>query len=267
MLLVLVPFGVVSVSLPGSGGFFRLLKLAESPIVWFLPRFRTVGVYGPGEGLRSRFGAVSYITDQSSKYSVKVTKSNTPAKHSPAITGNHSQAASDVNQSNTSTVVNANSERYGISGRSIPNHPTTAGSPSQSRVEIASTPWVTASIVKHDSTSQATATPLVSSSSISLPEPSREPASLPKVIPLYFLSLVQYLEKLRLKGISTPLRSVVSLDLTGTDRQIYERAGCIKFKDFASRAENMGLIRLGIEGGKAWIGLHPDLHGKIEIPG
>ncbi|KAJ3793036.1 NYN domain-containing protein [Lentinula aff. detonsa] len=179
----------------------------------------------------------------------------------------HSQAASDANQVNTSTVVNANLERYGISGRSIPNHPTTAGSPSQSRVKITTTPWVTASTVKANSTSQATATPLIFSPSISLPEPSRSPASLPKVIPLHFLSLVQYLEKLRLKGILTPLRSVVSLDLIGTDRKIYERAGCIKFKDFASRAENMGLIRLGGEGGKAWIGLHPDLHGKIEITG
>ncbi|KAJ3989209.1 NYN domain-containing protein [Lentinula detonsa] len=243
----------------------------EPPITsgYFLPRVLPSSSSRPHSAEPSLPGTmnaptrpVSYIPGQYSKYSVQSTRYN-----APAITGSDSQAASDANQVNTSTVFNANSERYGISGRSIPNHPTTAGSPSQSRVNIITPPWVTASIVKPDSTSQATATPLVSSPSISLPEPSRSPASLPKVIPLHFLSLVQYLEKLRLKGISTPLRSVVSLDLTGTDRQIYERAGCIKFKDFASRAENMGLIRLGGEGGKAWIGLHPDLHGKIEIPG
>ncbi|KAJ3828752.1 NYN domain-containing protein [Lentinula raphanica] len=100
-----------------------------------------------------------------------------------------------------------------------------------------------------------------------LPEPSSVPASLPKVIPPHFLLLVQHLEKLRLRGIPHPLRSVLSLALVKMDPLIYKRAECVRFKDFANKAEAVGLIRLGGTDGKAWIGLHPDLHGRIEIPG
>ncbi|KAJ3842550.1 NYN domain-containing protein [Lentinula raphanica] len=97
-------------------------------------------------------------------------------------------------------------------------------------------------------------------------EPSRTPAPHPADIPPHFLLLVQHLENLRLQGILYPLRSVVSLALYQMDSLIYKRVECRKFKDFVHKAEEKGLIRLGGANGKAWIVLHPDLHGRIEVP-
>ncbi|KIK64269.1 hypothetical protein GYMLUDRAFT_221614 [Collybiopsis luxurians FD-317 M1] len=86
-----------------------------------------------------------------------------------------------------------------------------------------------------------------------------------KSIPQFFLPLVQHLEKLRLKGISNPPRSDVSIVLVKADKQTYQKAGCKRFKDFTAKAEKMGLIELGGREGDAWIRLHRELHGRIEV--
>ncbi|KAJ3925159.1 MAG: NYN domain-containing protein [Lentinula lateritia] len=84
-------------------------------------------------------------------------------------------------------------------------------------------------------------------------------------IPRNFLFLVQHLEKLRLKGTPAPSRSDVSFALMKKDKQTYQRAGCTKFKDYTSKAEQLGLVKLGGREGEAWIQLHPDLQGRIEV--
>ncbi|KAE9399688.1 hypothetical protein BT96DRAFT_919993 [Gymnopus androsaceus JB14] len=86
-----------------------------------------------------------------------------------------------------------------------------------------------------------------------------------KSIPPFFLPLVQHLEKLRLKGTLNADRSSVSVALMKVDKKMYQHAGCTKFKDFSVKAEGMGLVQMGGSEGGAWIKLHPDLHGRIEL--
>ncbi|KAE9399696.1 hypothetical protein BT96DRAFT_1019362 [Gymnopus androsaceus JB14] len=109
--------------------------------------------------------------------------------------------------------------------------------------------------------------PSLQSAVSQLPKPS-EP-TLPQVTALSNTSepasSSPHLEKLRLKGILNPLRSVVSLTLIKGDKELYRHAGCTKWKDFADKAEGLGLIKLGGEGGKAWITVHPDLRGRIQL--
>ncbi|KAE9384215.1 hypothetical protein BT96DRAFT_982351 [Gymnopus androsaceus JB14] len=102
------------------------------------------------------------------------------------------------------------------------------------------------------------------------PPPPVAPLSPPKVIPQFFLPLLQHLEKLRLKGTLDVDRSTVPNALMKVDKEMYQRAGCIKFKDFTVKAEGMGLVQLGGKHSRSreaamWIRLHPDLHGRIEL--
>jgi len=53
--------------------------------------------------------------------------------------------------------------------------------------------------------------------------------------------------------------------LLNVDKEIFRRAGCTKFKDFSVKAEGMDLVQMGGRDAGAWIKLHPDLHGRIEL--
>ena len=46
--------------------------------------------------------------------------------------------------------------------------------------------------------------------------------------------------------------------LLARDATVYERAGCLKFRDYIARAEELGLVELGGSGNEAWVGLNPD---------
>ena len=59
-------------------------------------------------------------------------------------------------------------------------------------------------------------------------------------------------------GISHPLRSTIGLALVQSDNQVYQRAGVSKFRDYATLAEQAGIVELGGRGGSAWIALHPN---------
>ncbi|KAJ7597844.1 NYN domain-containing protein [Mycena floridula] len=85
-------------------------------------------------------------------------------------------------------------------------------------------------------------------------------------VPPYFVALVKLLEDSKAKGILRPLRSSIGYAM-GADQQLltsyYKQAGVSKFKDFASKAEQAGIIILGGQDGGAWISLNPDWKGKV----
>ncbi|KIK64268.1 hypothetical protein GYMLUDRAFT_259249 [Collybiopsis luxurians FD-317 M1] len=81
-------------------------------------------------------------------------------------------------------------------------------------------------------------------------------------IPQYFFPLVQHLERRRLLNEYMPEKSKVASALIERDKEMYQKAGCNKFKDFAAKAEQMGLVTLGGEGR---IKLRSEFYGKVGV--
>ncbi|KAG6376081.1 hypothetical protein JVT61DRAFT_2052 [Boletus reticuloceps] len=76
-----------------------------------------------------------------------------------------------------------------------------------------------------------------------------------------FKPLVHLLLAARESGIFRPSRSTVALALVQSDKQVYQRAGVSKFRDYTALAEQAGIIELGGLGASAWIMLHPNWCG------
>ena len=83
-------------------------------------------------------------------------------------------------------------------------------------------------------------------------------SSTQKKIPPVFQTLVDVLEKYRAKGIARPLRTAIGLDIIAKDKQVYERAGVKKFRQFVALAEKAEIITVGGADDAAWVSLHPD---------
>ncbi|KAJ4490697.1 NYN domain-containing protein [Lentinula aciculospora] len=211
--------------------------------------------------------AAADIPRQTDKCYAVPTSSNTQVK--PLLEDSHT-SPKDMNlvkSNNALVVAGAQSEEHVHGGRvmlsSLPNLPIPVGASSKTVTQIKPPKS------KHDLPTDTISSTTLLVSSSSTPSISPRPVAQlfpgPKSIPQCFLPLVHHLERLRRKGILAPSRSDVSSFLVKADKQMYQRAGCTKFKDYASKAEKMGLIQLGGKEEEAWIGLHPDLHGRIEL--
>ncbi|KAF9050673.1 DUF537-domain-containing protein [Hymenopellis radicata] len=72
-----------------------------------------------------------------------------------------------------------------------------------------------------------------------------------------FHTLIRILNTHRLKGRPQPLRSVIGLELSAWDNEVYKNAGVSKFKEYAELAVKAGVVELGGKDGSAWISLRP----------
>ncbi|KAF8559504.1 DUF537-domain-containing protein [Imleria badia] len=75
-----------------------------------------------------------------------------------------------------------------------------------------------------------------------------------------FKPLIDLLLAARERGIARPTRSTIAVDLVQSDKQVYQRAGVSKFRDYTALAEEAGIIELGGKDG-GWIALHPNWFG------
>ncbi|KAJ8078548.1 hypothetical protein PM082_012831 [Marasmius tenuissimus] len=82
-------------------------------------------------------------------------------------------------------------------------------------------------------------------------------------VPRHLRSLVSILQKHRERGEYQPLRSSIAAELLQQDRNVYQKAGVTKFKDFADLAFNEGLVCLGGTMGREWICLHSNSLGSL----
>ncbi|KAG9318409.1 hypothetical protein JVU11DRAFT_500 [Chiua virens] len=73
-----------------------------------------------------------------------------------------------------------------------------------------------------------------------------------------FKPLVYLLLAAQEKGIARPLRSPIAVDLVLLDKQVYQRAGVSRFREYTALAEQANIIELGGTAGDAWIALHPN---------
>lgn len=76
-----------------------------------------------------------------------------------------------------------------------------------------------------------------------------------------FRLLIHLLLAAREAGINRPPRSIIAVALVKSDKQVYQRAGVSRFKDYTALAEQAGVIELGGIAGDAWIALHPSWFG------
>ncbi|KAH0830501.1 hypothetical protein J3R83DRAFT_1952 [Lanmaoa asiatica] len=72
-----------------------------------------------------------------------------------------------------------------------------------------------------------------------------------------FKPLVRLLLAARERGTTRPSRSIIAVELVQLDKQVYQRAGTSRFRDYTALAEQAGIIELGGSMGDAWIALHP----------
>jgi hypothetical protein len=87
-----------------------------------------------------------------------------------------------------------------------------------------------------------------------------------RLTPPQFLPLIDQLLLARSKGVVKPGRSTIAIALLQCDKDVYERAGVTKFKDYALLAEQASLVELGGLQGDAWIALHPSLSKEETTP-
>jgi hypothetical protein len=80
-----------------------------------------------------------------------------------------------------------------------------------------------------------------------------------------FAALVECLKKEQTNGNVSALRSKVGTSLYEHDKLVYQRAGVTTFREYAALAEAAGVVKMGGQGGSAWIALHADLQME-QIP-
>ena len=68
-----------------------------------------------------------------------------------------------------------------------------------------------------------------------------------------FKPLIHLLLAARERGIARPLRSTIALDLVQSDKQVYERAGVSRFRQYTTLAEQAGIIQCGGVENDAWM--------------
>ena len=76
-----------------------------------------------------------------------------------------------------------------------------------------------------------------------------------------FKPLIHLLLAARESGITHPSRSTIASDLVQSDKQVYQRAGVLRFREYTALAEQVGIIELGGREADAWIALHPNWFG------
>ena len=76
-----------------------------------------------------------------------------------------------------------------------------------------------------------------------------------------FKPLIHFLLAARESGITHPSRSTIASDLVQSDKQVYQRAGVLRFREYTALAEQVGIIELGGREADAWIALHPNWFG------
>jgi hypothetical protein len=84
-----------------------------------------------------------------------------------------------------------------------------------------------------------------------------EGVSKPLTPPLEFTTIVEVLRLWRSKGHEQPLRSDIALAIVTRDREVYAKAGTDSFAKYTSKAQKLGLIKLGGGVSTAWISLQP----------